>query len=260
MQLTSELRRALDGDEFQVHYRPIVGAAGAIEDVKALIRWNHPNRGLVMPGGFIPAAESSRLILEIGDSMLRHACGEFETLTRGVPGAATLGVSVNLSTRQLSDPRLLVTVQDSLTNARLHAGRLTLEITESTIMDDVADATRVLKQLRSLGVKIAMDDFGTGYSSLSLLSEIPIDRLKIDRSFVTGMADRPESSRMIRAILGLAGELGLDTVVEGVEELEQHQRLRELGCQACQGFYFAKPQPAAQLVELLQRAAHIHTV
>jgi EAL domain-containing protein (putative c-di-GMP-specific phosphodiesterase class I) len=109
-------------------------------------------------------------------------------------------------------------------------------------------------------VKIAMDDFGRGYSSLSLLSEIPIDRLRIDRSFVTGMADRSESSRMIRAILGLAGELGLDTVIEGVEEHEQYQRLQELGCQACQGYYFAKPQPAPQLVELLQRAALIHTV
>jgi diguanylate cyclase (GGDEF)-like protein/PAS domain S-box-containing protein len=260
LQLASDLRRALDQDEFQVYYQPIVDPAGAIQEVEALIRWNHPGRGLVMPGGFIPAAESSGLILEIGDWMLRHACEEFEALTRGVPGAATLGLSINLSTRQLSDPRLLDTVHDSLANAGLDAGRLTLEITESTIMDDVADATRVLTQLRSLRVKIAMDDFGTGYSSLSLLSEIPIDRLKIDRSFVTGMADRPELSRMIRAILGLAADLGLDTVVEGVEELEQHQRLQELGCQACQGYYFAKPQPAAQLVELLQRAAHIPIV
>jgi len=242
-----------------VYYQPIVGAAGAIEDVEALIRWNHPSRGLVLPGGFIPAAESSGLILEIGDWVLRHACEEFETSTRDVPGAATVGLSINLSTRQLSNPRLLDTVHDALANAGLEAGRLTLEITESTIMDDAADATRVLTQLRRLGVKIAMDDFGTGYSSLSLLSRIPLDRLKIDRSFVTGMADGSESSHMMKAILALASDLGLHTVVEGVEELEQYEQLQELGCQACQGYYFARPQPAAQLVELLQRNAPIPT-
>jgi diguanylate cyclase (GGDEF)-like protein len=255
MQIASELRRALDEHEFQVYYQPIVDGAGTIDGAEALIRWNHPERGLVLPGEFIGAAESSGIIVPIGEWMLRHACQEFETLTRAVADGERLGLSVNLSTRQLSDPSLLDTVQSALANASLDSERLTLEITESAVMENLANTIRVLTQLRGSGVKIAIDDFGTGYSSLSLLNEIPLDTLKIDRAFVTDITKRAESARLIRAILLLASDLGLHTVAEGVEELDQHHLLQTLGCQASQGFYFAKPQPAAQLLQLLQQNA-----
>jgi len=256
MQVEADLRRALDEGEFQVYYQPIVDhPLGTIGGVEALIRWNHPHRGLVMPDEFIGVAESSGIIIQIGEWMLRHACQEFTTLTREVAGGENLGLSVNLSTRQLTDPLLIDTVRSAIANAGLDAKRLTLEITESTIMVGVANTFRVLSQLRSIGVKIAIDDFGTGYSSLSLLSKIPVDTLKIDRAFVTDIAKRPEPARLIRAILLLAGDFGLRTVAEGVEELDQDQLLQELGCQASQGFYFARPQPAEQLLGLLLRGS-----
>jgi diguanylate cyclase (GGDEF)-like protein/PAS domain S-box-containing protein len=256
MRIASDLRRALDQHEFQVYYQPIVDGAGTINGAEALIRWNHPDRGLILPGEFIGPAESSGIIVPIGEWMLRHACEEFATSTRAVADGERLGLNINLSTRQLSDPSLFDTVQSALANAGLEPGRLTLEITESAIMENVANTIRVLTQLRSIGVKIAIDDFGTGYSSLSLLNEIPLDTLKIDRAFVTDIAKRSEPARLIRAILLLASDLGLRTVAEGVEELDQHQLLQGLGCQESQGFYFAKPQPAAQLLELLQQDSH----
>jgi diguanylate cyclase (GGDEF)-like protein/PAS domain S-box-containing protein len=258
MQVEVDLRRALDENEFEVYYQPIVEhPSGAVGGVEALIRWNHPDRGLVMPGEFIGVAESSGTIVQIGEWMLQHACKEFAALTRGVAGGEGLYLSVNMSTRQLSDPLLLNTVQSALANAGLDAKRLTLEITESTVMADVTNAFRVLTELRSIGVKIAIDDFGTGYSSLSLLSEIPVDTLKIDRSFVTGVAKRPEPARLIRAILLLASDFGLHTVAEGVEERDQDEVLQGLGCQASQGFYFARPMAATQLGELLERDSRV---
>jgi diguanylate cyclase (GGDEF)-like protein/PAS domain S-box-containing protein len=254
MQMEVDLRHALDQSEFEAYYQPIVTLPlGTIVGVEALIRWNHPQRGLVMPGEFIGVAESSGIIVQIGAWILHHACQEFEVLTRGVAGGQNLGLSVNLSTRQLSDPLLIDTVRGALANSGLNARRLTLEITESAIMEDVPNTFRVLTELRSFGVKIAIDDFGTGYSSLSLLSEIPVDTLKIDQSFVTSVAKRPEPGRLIRAIQLLASDFGLRTVAEGVEELDQLEALEGLGCQAAQGFYFARPQPALQLAELLER-------
>jgi diguanylate cyclase (GGDEF)-like protein/PAS domain S-box-containing protein len=261
MQMEVDLRHALDQSEFEAYYQPIVTLpSGTIVGVEALIRWNHPQRGLVMPGEFIGVAESSGIIVQIGAWILRHACQEFEVLTRGVSGGQNLGLSVNLSTRQLSDPLLIDTVRGALANSGLDARRLTLEITESAIMEDVPNTFRVLTELRSFGVKIAIDDFGTGYSSLSLLSEIPVDTLKIDQSFVTSVAKRPEPGRLIRAIQLLASDFGLRTVAEGVEELDQLEALEGLGCQAAQGFYFARPQPALQLAELLERDTSISVV
>jgi diguanylate cyclase (GGDEF)-like protein/PAS domain S-box-containing protein len=254
MQMEVDLRRALDQSEFQAYYQPIVTLPlGTIVGVEALIRWNHPQRGLVMPGEFIGVAESSGMIVPIGAWILRHACHEFEDLTRGVARGENLGLSVNLSTRQLCDPLLIDTVRSALATSGLDARRLTLEITESAIMEDVSNTIRVLTELRSFGVKIAIDDFGTGYSSLSLLSEIPVDTLKIDQSFVTNVAKRPEPGRLIRAIQLLANDFGLCTVAEGVEELDQLEALHGLGCQAAQGYYFARPQPGSQLAELLER-------
>jgi EAL domain-containing protein (putative c-di-GMP-specific phosphodiesterase class I) len=257
MQMELDLRHALDKCEFEAYYQPIVTLpSGAIVGAEALIRWNHPRRGLVMPDQFIWVAESSGLIVQIGAWMLTTACREFEVLTRGTAGQV-LGLSVNLSTRQLGDPLLLDTVRNALAESGLDARRLTLEITESTVMVDVPNTFRVLSELRSFGVKIAIDDFGTGYSSLSLLSEIPVDTIKIDRSFVTDVANRPEPGRLIRAIQSLASDFDLCTVAEGVEDLEQLEALAGLGCQSAQGFYFARPQPAARLADLLDRDASL---
>jgi diguanylate cyclase (GGDEF)-like protein/PAS domain S-box-containing protein len=256
MQVEADLRRALTDDEFQVYYQPIIDhSSGAIGGVEALIRWNHPERGLVMPDQFIGVAEPSGIIVEIGDWMLQHACREFVDLTQDVVDGDRLGLSVNLSARQLRDPTLFDTVCAAAASAGLDLERLTLEITESSIMEDVESAVRILTRLRAVGVKIAIDDFGTGYSSLSLLNEIPVDTLKIDRAFVIDVANRPEPARLIRAILTLASDFGFRTVAEGVEELDQHLLLQELGCEASQGFYFARPQPAGQLLELLKQDA-----
>ena len=261
MQMELDLRHALDQSEFEAYYQPIVTLpSGSIVGAEALIRWNHPQRGLVMPGEFIGVAESSGIIVQIGAWILHQACKEFEVLTRGVSGGQSLGLSVNLSTRQLSDPLLIDTVHRALANSGLEARRLTLEITESAIMVDVPSTFRVLTELRSFGVKIAIDDFGTGYSSLSLLSQIPVDTIKIDRSFVTNVANRPEPGRLIRAIQSLANDFGLRTVAEGVEDLDQLEALEGLECQAAQGFYFARPQPATQLAELLGRDTSISVV
>jgi diguanylate cyclase (GGDEF)-like protein/PAS domain S-box-containing protein len=259
MQLESDLRHAVGEDEFQVHYQPIIDlSSGIIDGAEALIRWNHPDRGLVMPCEFIPVAESSGIIVEIGAWMLQQACQEFEALTREVAGAETLGLSVNLAPRQLRDLSLFDTVRSAVANSGLNATRLTLEITESAIMEDVANSVLVLGQLRSIGVKVAIDDFGTGYSSLSLLSQMPVDTLKIDRVFVVDAARRPEPARLIRTILLLASDLGLHTVAEGIEEPDQIQLLQEFGCHSGQGFYFARPMPAGQLLELLQRDSYFH--
>jgi diguanylate cyclase (GGDEF)-like protein/PAS domain S-box-containing protein len=261
MQMELDLRHALDQSEFEAYYQPIVTLpAGTILGAEALIRWNHPQRGLVMPGEFIGVAESSGIIVQIGAWILRQACKEFAVITQGVAGGQSLGLSVNLSTRQLSDPLLIDTVRGALANSGLDARRLTLEITESAIMVDVPNTFRVLTELRSFGVKIAIDDFGTGYSSLSLLSEIPVDTLKIDQSFVINVAKRPEPGRLIRAIQSLASDFGLHTVAEGVEELDQLEALEGLECRAAQGFYFARPQPALQLAELLERDISVSVV
>lgn len=260
MQVESDLRRAADQGEFQVYYQPVVDlSSGTIEGVEALIRWNHPVRGLVMPAEFIFLAESSGMIVQIGDWMLRQAFEEFHALTRDVPGSESLSLSVNLSARQLSNPLLVEAIRDAIASSGLSMGRLTLEITESAIMEDVTNTILVLSRLRNMGAKIAIDDFGTGYSSLSLLSDIPLDVLKIDRAFVIDVARRPERARLIRSILLLARDFGLHTVAEGVESSDQLQLLQQLGCQAAQGFYMAQPMPVGRLAELLRKSRRVRS-
>lgn len=253
MQIEADLRRALSEHEFEVHYQPIIdNSSGTMEAVEALIRWNHPERGLVMPCDFIPVAESSAICVQVGAWMLEHACLEFMALTRELKGGGQVGLSVNVAARQLRDPTLFETVCAAAATAGLDPRQLTLEITESTIMEDLEMAVDVLNQLRTVGVKIAIDDFGTGNSSLSLLNSIPIDTLKIDRTFIMDVTKRPEPAQLLRAILQLAVDFGFHTVAEGVEEMDQHHLLTLLGCQATQGFYFARPQPVAQLLSLLR--------
>jgi len=257
MQVESDLRRAIDQSEFEAYYQPIVDFRSNAIGCEALIRWNHPKRGIVMPTEFIGVAEDSEMILQIGRWMLERACQEFSAMTQHVVGGEHLSLSVNLSTRQLSDPTLVDVVLGALAGAHLDAKRLTLEITESTIMEDLASAIAIIERLRSLGVHIAIDDFGTGHSSLSLLSHIPVDTLKIDRAFVADIGLRPKPIRLIRAVLLLANDFGLGTVAEGVETLDQLHVLQELGCEAAQGFYISKPKPAKQLAAMLQGGSHV---
>ena len=256
LEVEADLRRACERDEFVVHYQPIVDVrSGWIGGVEALVRWQHPTRGLLAPLTFIPLAEETGLIQEIGRRVLREACAQVRKWQLELNTVPRLGVSVNLSPRQLSDPTLLADVASALETAGLPAESLTLEITESAMMHDTETAVARLKELKDLGVSLAVDDFGTGYSSLSYLQRFPIDSLKIDRSFVAGIDGDAEQSALARAIVRLAQTLQLNAVAEGVETASQLERLRELGCRYAQGYFLARPQDADSLGVVLKAAA-----
>jgi diguanylate cyclase (GGDEF)-like protein len=256
LEVEADLRRACERDEFVVHYQPIVDVrTGWIGGVEALVRWQHPTRGLLAPGTFIPLAEETGLIREVGRKVLTEACAQVRQWQLELKSVPRLGVSVNLSPRQLTDPNLLADVSTALEAAGLAAESLTLEITESAMMHDTETAVARLEQLKQLGVQLAVDDFGTGYSSLSYLQRFPIDILKIDRSFVSGIDGDAEESALARAIVRLAQTLQLDAVAEGVETEGQLDRLRDMGCRWAQGYHLAMPQDAASLSEMLRVAA-----
>jgi diguanylate cyclase (GGDEF)-like protein len=245
----SDLREALERDELVVYYQPVVDIPTVtIQGVEALVRWNHPTRGFLGPDKFIPVAEATGIIGAIGAWVLRQACRDIAAMDRADP---PLWISVNLSALQLEDENLVDTVAQALEDSGLEATRLTLEVTETVIMNDVPRSMQALTALRNVGVKIAIDDFGTGYSSLGALRYLPVDTLKIDRSFVTDLARDKASADLTRRTLQLAADFRLRTVAEGVEEVEQLEMLREFGCDSAQGFLFAKPQPFADLVCLL---------
>lgn len=251
MRIETELRQAVERGEFLLFYQPIVDlASGRITGIEGLIRWEHPDRGLVFPNDFIGVAESSGWIVPMGEWVLTQACRDLKTLDD--VGGKPMRVSVNVSPRQLSDPGFVTMVINVLEVTHLRAERLTLEVTESLYVDDVAGRTEALRELRKLGVKIAIDDFGTGYSSLGSLREMPVDVLKIDKSFVDNIADSAESVHLVRMILELAHNLGVATVAEGAEEADQVQILRAMGCQSVQGYYFSKPVPLQAIEALVQ--------
>jgi diguanylate cyclase (GGDEF)-like protein/PAS domain S-box-containing protein len=251
MRVETELRRALERDELVVHYQPIVDVtSGRVAGVEALVRWNHPERGLVGPYEFISIAESSGLIVPLGDWVLNRSCREVHALT--LPRGETLRLSVNVSPRQLSNQRFFIEVENALKTSAFEARLLTLEVTESLFVDDVAGRLDLLNKLRGTHVQIAIDDFGTGYSSLKLLGEMPVDILKIDKSFIDHVVTSPESARLVQMILHLAKDLGVRTVAEGVEDQDQLETLQNMGCQLIQGYYFSKPIPVQELQTLLQ--------
>jgi EAL domain-containing protein (putative c-di-GMP-specific phosphodiesterase class I) len=208
------------------------------------VRWEHPARGLVPPGDFIPLAEASGLIVPIGRWVLTEACRRAE----GWPG---LRLSVNLSARQLADPELVRSLETILRETGFDPARLSLEITESLLVEDVETATSTLHALKALGVQLELDDFGTGHSSLSYLKRFPLDALKLDRAFVSGLGESPEEHAIASAVIAMARALGMAVIAEGVESTDQLECLRGLECPYVQGFYFARPMPAEELPDFL---------
>ena len=247
-QIEIDLRRALHRGELQMHYQPIVEKAGnRISGYEALIRWQHPERGAIAPIDFIPIAEETGLIHELGARALNLACQEAATWTNGET------IAVNLSPVQFKSSELVSMVALALADSGLAAGRLELEITESVLLDNSDGNVRTLRALKKLGVRISLDDFGTGYSSLSYLRSFPFDKIKIDKSFVQEIGQSREAMAIIRAITGLSSSLLIETTAEGVETEEQLQRLMEEGCSHFQGYLFGRPEAAENRIVQLDR-------
>ncbi|MFC7702544.1 EAL domain-containing protein [Bradyrhizobium sp. GCM10028915] len=246
--LEMDMRAALQRDEFQPYYQPIRDvASGRVVAFEALLRWNHPQRGLIAPLSFIPLAEETGLIIQLGDFVLRSACTDAATWPDDVD------VAVNLSPVQFRNPNLIASVTEALALSGLDARRLELEITESVLLQNSEATLTTLHELRAMGVRISLDDFGTGYSSLSYLRSFPFDKIKIDRSFVSELATREDSMAIIRAVTGLGRSLGIVTTAEGVENDGQLELLRREGCTQAQGYLFSKPRPASDVAIMLDR-------
>ncbi|WP_250032437.1 putative bifunctional diguanylate cyclase/phosphodiesterase [Paractinoplanes maris] len=256
-QQRADLEQALIGEQFEVHYQPVINLATAeLTGVEALVRWQHPREGLVGPVHFIHHAENSGLIVPLGRWILRQACRQLAQWQQSMPAAAGLRINVNLSARQFQHAGLLDDVTAAVQDAGIAPESLTLEITESMLMDDVDAAIEVLHALRRFGVRLAIDDFGTGYSSLSYLQRLPVDTIKIDRSFVEHVEANPDNLAMAEAIVDLGQTLGLSTVAEGIETPGQRDTLLRLGCEYGQGYLFSRPVDADQLARLLRAGTH----
>ncbi len=254
LDIENALRRAQERRELRVLYQPIISLEnGAIIGVEALIRWEHPERGLLNPGEFIRVAEETGLIVPMGAWVLDQSCRQIMRWQASIPDLGPLKISVNLSGRQLAHPNLVADVKQIITDTHINPSQVELEITESVLMDDVEVSEDALGQLKKLGVKLAVDDFGTGYSSLSYLRRFPVDVLKVDRSFVDGLGEDPSDSAIVTAIITLAHTLGLSAVGEGVETQTQLDELRHLGCDMAQGFLMARPGTGHDVEELLAR-------
>jgi predicted signal transduction protein with EAL and GGDEF domain len=249
------LRTAIERHEIYNVYQPMVAADGATIGYEALVRWQHPQRGTVAPAEFIPVAEQSGLIVALGRLVLEQACRDAARWPSG-DASPPPGVSVNLSSRQVADSALVATVRDILEGTGLGPERLNLEITESVLIEDTERAQATLQELKALGVSIVLDDFGTGYSSLGYVKRFPIDVLKIDRSFVDGLASGDPNSAIVSAVISMGRALDIDVVAEGVETHQQAQHLRSLGCRFAQGFLFARPMSADAVIERIANGTH----
>jgi len=241
LQLEHDLRHAVEEKEFAVYYQPIIALqTGRLAGFEALVRWNHPRRGLISPADFIPVAEETGMIMAIGKFVLEEACRKIKKWQIASPSHRALSLSVNLSARQVAQPDLIDQIKSALEESSLSPHHLKLEITESVVMGNPEAATMMFKQLRALGVQLSIDDFGTGYSSLSYLHRFPLNYLKIDRSFVDRMTTDGDDA-IVRTIATLARNLGMEVIAEGIETDEQYQQLKELGCEYGQGYLFSRP-------------------
>jgi diguanylate cyclase (GGDEF)-like protein/PAS domain S-box-containing protein len=255
LQVEGDLRQAVEHQSFLLHYWPIMSLqTNTLIGFEALARWEHPQRGIISPAEFIPVAEETGLIVPLGRWVLYEACRQARTWQQRFPDQTPPIVSVNLSMKQLSQPDLGAQIAQILSKTGVAPAQLKLEITESAIMEHVETATSVLSELRSLGVAVYMDDFGTGYSSLSYLQRLPIDVVKIDRSFVYDMDQNAENAEIVRAIIVLAHSLGLEVIAEGVEKPVHLDQLRELGCDYGQGFLYSRPVTAEAAETMLRQA------
>jgi len=242
------------GDQIEVHYQPVVSLSDErTVGAEALVRWRHPEHGLLPPLDFIPLAEETGMILELGRLVLRSACAQGAVWQQDDPD---FHISVNVSARQLEDARFPHHVAEAIAESGVDATRVILELTESAVIRNAAAAQR-LNALKRLGVRLAIDDFGTGYASLSSLRDLPIDILKIDRSFVVAMSGSPEGSALMSSLIDMGRALNLETIAEGVEEQAQIEELRDRQCDAVQGFFYGRPVPAAELQPSTPRDANL---
>ena len=252
LELENDLRRAIGQEELRLYYQPkVLLGTGSITGVEALVRWEHPERGMLLPEEFIPLAEETGLIVPLGWWVLGEACRRAREWGEQYPAALPLGISVNLSVKQFQEPDLVRKLAGMLREIGLEPSCLQLEITESVVMEDSEYAAGLLRGLKGIGVKLALDDFGTGYSSLSLLHRFPLDELKIEKEFVDGLGQNDQDAAIVKAVIDLAHELGMQIVAEGVETIEQLTRLREMGCDQAQGYYFWESLPGEETATLL---------
>lgn len=255
LQLETDLRRAIERQEFQLYYQPIVSLEDqSINGFEALIRWLHPERGLISPAEFIPVAEETGLILPLGEWVLQEACHKMQCWQLQFPAAKDLTISVNISGKQFSQTNFIAQIQQTLQKTGMSADRLKLEITESVLMDNVESTTDTMLALQALGIQLSMDDFGTGYSSLSYLNRFPVNTLKIDRSFIQSMDTDVEKLEIIRTVVLLARNLGMNAVAEGIETAPQLAQLKALQCESGQGYFFSKPLDSKMAEALLAEA------
>ncbi len=257
LELENDLRRAIKQDEFVVHYQPIVRLDddGGVWRIEALVRWDHPERGLLDPDEFVPVAEESDLVVPMGEQVLEQACRRAVEWQRQFPRSTPLVMCVNLSARQLSRVDLAETVERVLQETEMEGGCLSLDVTETVYASTLERHKAVLDRLKAMGVEISIDDFGTIYSSLSYLKRLPADVLKIDKSFVKGLGGEVEDTVIVQMIIGLAHTLGMEVIAEGVESEEQARLLKEMGCDFAQGYHFAQPLPPEEIPALLSSDA-----
>jgi diguanylate cyclase (GGDEF)-like protein/PAS domain S-box-containing protein len=257
MRVEQELQRALEQGELRLRYQPSVDlATGQVVGAEALVRWEHPQRGLIVPDSFLAVAEETGLIVPLGSWVVGETCRQLaEWQTR--PETADLRVSVNLSARELTHPDVVTTVLSCVRDSGIDPRSLAIEVTESTAMADGDTGFRALRDLSAEGIRVAIDDFGTGYSSMEQLRRMPVDIVKVDRSFVAGMASDSTDREIVAAVVGMARALNLSVVAEGIETRQQAEALRELGCDIGQGFLFAKAVPAAEFEDLAQSARYM---
>lgn len=257
LEFEKELRAALNNDLLHVLYQPIVDVSQRrIIRMEALVRWQHPTRGFLSPSDFIPFAEDIGVIEQLGESVLRTACVVTQELTQA---GYLINVSVNVSPRQLLSGHFVSTVSQILRDTKLPASALILEITESAVVSDLVRAAEILNQIKELGISIALDDFGTGYSSLTLLRELPIDILKIDKSFIRKLDENINDLTITKAIIGLGKSLGLSIVAEGVETEQQVKILVDHQCSVHQGYYFSRPVSCETVLQLLSESDTVNS-